>query len=284
MKLRRFCARCGAQEPDTVIVDGLCPRCYLEIHGGIKLIRELEIVYCPHCYSVKLGNRWYPLETVDDYKQILQTMITRSIAPATDRIQIKGIDFELPEPFQPSLRLRLILNIGGKVDVPYELVARLRWRKTLCPNCFSRAAKSFRAVVQLRFLHASDEFEKLKNELTQMFPDYITEIEDVKNGFDVKVTSEHVARKIASIIRNRWPISSIVESYGDERRSRNGRRTAKLYISLRILNLKPGDYVVLKKRAYTVERVDSNYIIVRDSSGKLHRIPKRELSSLYTKT
>ena len=284
MKLRRFCARCGAQEPDTVIIDGLCPNCYLEVYGGIKLVRELEIIYCPRCYSVKLGNRWYPLESIDDYRSILEAMITRSIAPATDKVVIKGVDFELPEPYQSSIRIRMTLRLGDKVDIPYELTARLHWKKTLCPNCFSRAAKSFRAVVQLRFLHHTKEFEDLKSELTRMFPDYIAEIEDVKNGFDIKVTSEHIARRIASIIRHRWPATTVTESYGDVKRTRDGKRTARLYISLRILNLRPGDYVVLRNRAYIVERICSDHIVVRDSDGKLHRISRRELSSLYTKT
>ncbi len=281
----RFCIRCGKLESDDrPLIAGLCPECYVEIHGLAKVLHPVQIVYCPKCYSMKISGRWIRPVTSDEFYSLLRTLVMQSLQPATRDIAFMDIVLGSIEMYSTSLEIEITASISNKAIVKHRLSIPVTWQKQLCPTCFKRAGGSYEAVVQLRFINFSQDIEEFKNWLTEIFPDDIVEIDEHKHGYDIKVSSPFIAKKIADLAKRRWNCVKIVESYGEQRRRRDGRRYGKLYISVRILNFKPGDYVVLNNRAYTVESVNDKEIVVVDSSGHRKRVNLRDVVKMYTRT
>jgi len=270
----RFCVKCGAT--NKPLVGSLCIDCFLEMYGLVKQKQGLEISICPRCYAIRLHGKWVRPNTYDEFVELVRSSISSSLAPSRPEVKIDSI--RIPSVDLYSNRVPVVLRARiGDHSIEKQLELRVHWKKALCPMCFKRAAGSYQAVVQVRYVHETPDIERFKEKLTEVFPDDIVEIEELKHGFDVKVSSDHVARRIALLIQRTWKAVRIIESYGDQRRRRDGRRTARLYISVRILNVSPGDYVVIDRRAYEVESVTRDKIVLRDSSGRRRVLNIKEL-------
>ncbi len=269
-----FCVRCGST--NKKMVGALCIDCFLELYGLVNLGSPIEVVMCPKCYSIKVRGRWVKVSSYEEFIDIVRTIIRSSLKPSRNEVSIENIDLPYLEPFQHKAEILVRARVSGHL-IEKRLVISLTWRKELCNICFRRAAGNYQAVVQVRFVHETNDLEAFKEELFKMFPDDIIEIEEMKGGFDVKVSSDHVARRIAMLIKRRWRVVKTIESYGDQRRRRDGKKTGRLYISVRVLNYREGDYIVVNKKAYIVEKLDSNTITLRDSSGRIHKIRLSEL-------
>ncbi len=282
---KRFCVRCGKTVDDPEeLIEALCPECFVSLYGIVKIVSNLRITYCPKCYAIKVSGKWIRPSNPDEVQGILRDLVFKAIKPSKPIVKIVNIYVEIPEMYSARAYLHIDASIGKKIisktiDIPIE------WQSRLCPVCFKRAGGSYEAVVQIRFFNFDESLDKsLRDLLTSMFSEDIVEIEDVKNGFDVKVTNSFIAKKIADTVRHRVPLVKLTESYGDIRILRDGRKKGKLCISLRILNVKPGDYVVVDNRAYIVEKVTRNSIVLRKSDGSKIRISVHEFIKRFTKT
>ncbi len=276
----RFCVKCGAV--DRPMIGPLCIDCYLEMYGLVKLSESIEIVMCPRCYAIKVHGKWIRPTSYEEFLDLIRSEILRKITPSRPEIRIDSVLIPSIEPYQSRIPVSLRAKIGPHL-VEREISINIVWKKSLCPLCFKRAAGSFQAIVQLRCIHMSNDIERFKQELLNLFPDEIIEISETKNGFDVKVSSEHIARRIALLAKRKWRAVKIIESFGDQKRRRDGRRTAKLYISVRILNYQPGDYVVIDRKAYIVEFINDGSIVLRDSAGKKKVLRVNDLPRHITK-
>ncbi|HIP57609.1 MAG TPA: hypothetical protein EYH02_06075 [Ignisphaera aggregans] len=281
-KYARFCIRCGkVEDENNVLINNLCPNCYIEIYGIARLDKPLRIIHCPRCYSIKIGDKWLRPNTQEELYSLIQAAIAESLQPATSEITFIDLTLKSVELYSPTLELEITASISNKVVVKHRLPVSVSWHKQLCPSCFKRAGKGYDAVVQLRYINYDSEIERFKNWLVEMFAEDIVEIDEHKNGYDIKVSNQFVARKIVNFIRRKWSCVKIIESYGDQRRRRDGRRYGRLYISVRILNFKPGDYIVLGGKAYIVDSVDEHSLTIIDSNGNRIRMNIKDMIKMY---
>ncbi len=281
---RRFCVRCGAEETsENPIVEGLCLNCFVETYGVAKIVRTPELVYCHRCGAIKLGGRWLYASSYDELLSLVREIISRCITPSRSSIEFVNIHIDSLEVFRPYVDVSITFKFRNTLATR-SIRIPMKWTKQLCPACFDRASKRHQAVVQLRWLNFEPEIEEFKEELLRILGPFIIEIEEHRYGYDIKLSSEHVARKILDLAKRRWHSLKVVESFGDVKRTRDGRRVAKKYISIRILNAKPGNYVVLNNRAYTVESVANGKIVLVDSSGRKLVVSEKEFASMYTRS
>ncbi len=282
--MARFCVRCGSEESEiNPIIDGLCPRCFLEVYGVVRIVKPIEIIYCHRCGAVKYGQKWIQLDSPEEFYALVRDIAYRCIAPTREGVDIVALRMKPFELWASSTVIEVDAVIGRRASITQSIEIPIIWKKHLCPNCFKIAGKSYEAVVQLRFFNEDEYVKKLRDELEKMFRSDIVEIEDVKNGFDIKVVSVGIARRIVDIIRRRTKLVRVIESIGDEKRRRDGRKVGRLYISVRVLNVKPGDYVVVNKRAYTVDSVTDTHIVLRDSSGRVTKLSIRDFVKQFTR-
>lgn len=281
--MKRFCVRCGVEESkDTPIIDNLCPKCFIEVKGIVKPIDFIEIESCSICGAIRYNGKWHYPTTPEEAKLIVKEVISSRINVA-ENIKIVSLDIDLGRVTEGVANIVLKISIHGKTTIDIVKSIPIRWRKTICINCRRRHGKSYTAIIQLRYLNIDGDVNKFIDEISEMFTDFISEISEVDNGFDIKVLDIHTATKIVEMARRRWRYVRIVESYGDVMRRSDGSRYARKYISIRIMNIKPGDYIVVSGVPYTVLSVDGDVVRLLNSDGAEEVMPMDTLIKGYSK-
>ena len=277
----RFCANCGIDESSGVpIIDNLCLNCYVKLREVVRIPHSVDIPSCRKCGAILIEGKWlYPANS-DEAFDIIKRYIASTVKPHDD-VVVKDLDVEMIPPDFSRVHIHAYLLIKGRYSYNYEHDIEVKWVKQLCPVCFRRASRGYDAVVQLRFIHMDENIEIFKDTIESMFQDQLIEVEEVDNGFDFKVASPGIAKKIATIVKKYWKTVKIMESYGDVKRAKDGSRKAKLYISVKVLNLRVGDYVVIDGKAYIIEKVEEKNIVVVDSSGNTSIIDVDYLLNRY---
>ncbi len=265
--MKRFCVKCGVEESiDTPIIDNLCPKCFIEVKGVIKSVDSIEIESCSICGAIRYNGKWYYPTTSEEAKLIVKEIISNEISIAED-VKIVSLDIDLERVAEGMVNIALKASIHGKTPIDIVKSIPIKWRKSICINCRRRHGKSYTAVIQLRYLNMDSNVNKFIDEISEMFADFISEITEADNGFDIRVLDIHTATKIVEMVRRRWRHVRIVESYGDIMRRSNGSRYARKYISIKIMNIMPGDYIVVNGVPYTVLSVDGDIVKLLNSDG-----------------
>jgi len=276
--MSRFCAECGVEESaDTPIFNNLCLKCLSESCSLFEVRRGIVVHICRKCGSVRSGNKWVKADNVMEVHNLIGNASARSIKPA---LGVKIVDTILKtlETYSPVLEVEVKALIGNN-PISKTLRVSVEWIRDICPLCLKRYSGSYEAVVQVRPFNYDDEVREFKNTLMHIFQDSILEIEDLEKGYDIKVFSIRAAHQIIDEIRRRW-IVKISKSYGEQYRSREGRRRGRQYISTRIINLKPGNRLVIKNKAYIVDSVINNTVVLSNGLGKGKTLEIRELEKL----
>ena len=270
--MKRFCVRCGVEEsPETPIIDCLCPKCYIEVRGLVKKIDKIVVEYCRNCGSINVHGKWIPVKSINDVKDAVEDIIIDFLEPSKDFI-LEDIDASFKPYEESEAAITLFGSLGGK-RISHTIYAKIVWEATLCPNCRRIVGGSYDAVVQIRYVNFDNEIENFANFIEESFARFIKEVKPVRNGYDIFLIDTGVAKRIADLAKRKWPNVKVVESYGDVKRKRDGTKKARLYISIRILNFKQGDYIVVDGKPYTVESFDGHWLILRDRDGELNKVP-----------
>lgn len=280
--MKKFCVKCGVEESsDIYIIDGLCPKCFIEVHVLSKKIENIKIRYCSKCGAILHYNKWINVDE-NSFRDIAKGIVLNNLNFG-EKVRIVDIVMDLTPYEDIATKVKVMFELNNKFQFQYELPIEIRWIKAICPLCLKKAG-GYNSIVQIRYVNWSEDVAKFINEIANTFREYIYDIEEVRNGYDIKLIDTHIARRIADLSQRRWKNIKIIESYGDSKRLRNGSRYSRLYISIRILNFKKGDYIVLDGKPYTVVNVNERSIAVADQNGILHRISINELTLKYMKS
>jgi nonsense-mediated mRNA decay protein 3 len=280
--LKRFCVNCGVEESSaTPIIRGLCPKCYIAIKGLVTKPRSIEIWYCRVCGGVKVHGKWLYVQNAEELKDVVEDFFIGLLKPSEDFI-LEDIEAVFT-PYEDSLATINLFGKLGEARISHTVTVTVSWKSSLCPLCKRIASGSYNAVVQLRYVNADSEIEEFINSITMEFEKWIREVKPVRNGYDIMLLDASLAKRVAESAKRRWHATKVVESYGDTRRSPEGQRVSRLYISIRILNFKPGDYIVASGIPYTVESFDGIWLTLRDSNGKISRVHIDEISKNLSK-
>lgn len=281
--MRRFCVRCGSEESSSnYIVDGLCMKCFMEVNNPFKKIGSIKIKYCGRCGAVHYSGKWIDLLENASSNIIREVMLKH--LRLGDRVRVVDLSIDLHPYEDSSAKVRLLLEVENRFRFQYELPVQILWSRSVCPFCLRKAGGGYSSIIQIRYVNWSSEIPRLIEEVVNEYREYVADVEETRNGYDIKLVDSHIAKRIAEVVQRRWRNLRIVESYGDSRRLRDGSRFSKLYISIKILNFKKGDYIVLNGRPYTVVNVNENSITVSDQDGALHEIDVNELIVKYSKS
>ncbi|ADN51652.1 60S ribosomal export protein NMD3 [Vulcanisaeta distributa] len=247
--MRKVCALCG-RETD-ILIEGLCPDCYRKTHPLARVKRDVVgIVRCPSCGAILYRGRW-----VRDPK-VIEKLILESIE-YMGRVTNASIE---------TLSLRHGLNtavvkVRGSVhelisDYDEEVQVKVRYSEELCPRCRDMINERERAVVQIRsIIPMSGQLRRLiidivRKETIKDERSGFLRVEDVGEGFDIKLSDQGLARTIAYKIHKAVP-SKVTESQSVVR-GRGDKVVTKLSISVILVPLTRGSVIIYSNRPYYV--------------------------------
>ncbi len=271
---RRFCVRCGSEEgPDNPIIDGLCPKCFINERSIIKLPNIIRIIICPLCGSVYYKGSWTRLGS--DLSEVLEYLINNyyltsgrdAVYDGFTDVSVKVINIDEGKAYLS------VKGVYKGTEISHDYAINIRVVKRLCPKCTKVRGKHFEAVVQIRseVPIRPEVVEKISLVLsrTRGLEGNIVEVKEYRDGVDIKLLSQSVARHLANILRREFA-AKIIQTWKDSGYI-SGKKHAKLTISVRVPGLLEGDIVEVDDVLAVVTSVKQGRVVLRrlDNGGQL---------------
>ncbi len=278
------CVRCGRED---VLVDGrLCPQCYLEVRGLGRLPEPIEVVVCPRCGSYRYQGRWYPppidASNIEDVvREVIRLVAAARFRPnpEVESYRVENVEYIRDQFHGDYAIVRVVGKLRG-VEREYSLEYRVRVnvKKQLCPQCFKKAGGAVEAILQVRGEggRLSEEqrrsVEEVLEELSPAIREYISDVVEKREGFDLVLVDQGVAKAIASKLRSALG-AKVVESWKVVGRRRDGRPKKRLTLSVRLPFFSIGSLVEMEGRLYRVVGIKNGFVYVRSiGARRVHRL------------
>lgn len=204
MKLRTFCPKCGKNTEE--LIESICKECYLKSKKLLEINTPLRLEIC-NCGRINEKNRWI-------LKESLKESISEHI--------LKNIKADSGTKIKIDCENRLI---EGKTIIPVTITASKGPVKTevktsvtiitmICPDCSRLSGGYFETTMQLR--GKINKIEEVKQYVAKRIEDlkkatdlsFICGIDKVNGGYDLKIGSAKVARKIAREVKNKYDMDT----------------------------------------------------------------------------
>ena len=273
----RFCAKCGRPYSEGVVfVGNLCIRCYLEENRVLDVPSEVEVQLCKNCFSYRIKGRWLKPLTYGSPEEIVKEALAKVIEDKVRIREVHGSSGKIKVTYNVEMPLEIHstqfpITIVAKVEAGrevyeqrYPVVAKVTF--TLCPNCLMRVSKTYKAIVQVR--SARDRIDrmdrrKINRILREIDPYNIIDVEEVREGLNIKVSDATTARILASKIRNEMG-ATVSESFEHVRRNREGKRTSKLVIVVRLPKFRENDLVMFRNDMFRIVKISGFRVVLRN--------------------
>jgi nonsense-mediated mRNA decay protein 3 len=176
----KFCFICGKNT--RKLIEGYCEDCYNKNFNLIEIPKELKITKCSKCGKIRQKNKWITAE--------LENLIKNNI-----KILGKNVKAKLDEN-------KIIVSGSLIPKTTKEEVHEININviKTLCNECSKKTGGYYEAIIQLRGNINEGILNLIDNEARNTF----YKIKNVKNGFDLYIGNEHIANRIAEILKRNY--------------------------------------------------------------------------------
>jgi nonsense-mediated mRNA decay protein 3 len=266
-----FCIECGKE--DDKLFKGLCSSCFAAGNRLIIIPPEVEVEFCAHCSSTRVGDRWQ--ETKQSEEEIIsQTIVQESVQDE----DAKDVVLEIDLLNQKGSVLEMLVTARGNVlGVPvkrdYEINVKLN--RNVCPECSKYASGYYEAVLQLRADErtlTSDEIETADKNIKHLMEKlsrknrmaYISQRLEIKEGIDYYFGSYKAARKISNTLKEQMGgiIGESPRLMGRDKSA--GKDLYRIWISLRLPFFQKGDFLTHEGHIGQVLDLSGRKIIIRD--------------------
>jgi nonsense-mediated mRNA decay protein 3 len=225
-----FCPRCGAtvesrerpDTPETAAPDpGLCRSCYLDEFDLVDAPDRVEITVCARCGAVKRPNRWADVGAAD-YTEVAIDAVTEALAVHVDAADVS---WEVAPEQVDETTIRMHCTFTGTVAgeaVTESVTVPVKIGRGTCTRCGRIAGGSYASVVQVRATDrapADAETDRAAEIAHDVVADmeatgdrdaFVTEVTEVPDGLDLKVSTTKIGLKVA-----RRVVDELGGSYSD---------------------------------------------------------------------
>ncbi len=194
-KLVRICAKCGKRVEE--LHEGLCEECF-SIMKGLRRSQKQEMVEVNWCRCGLVSACKKELGFASTFGELLELVLSHSLDKEARDAELT---FEVEEVQNMG---RDVYRVVGVLDGKDRTVVEIKLTRKLCESCRYRSGGYYEATLQLRgdedFLANMLELvEDIANKWREFDKkSFITSMEGVRGGIDVKLGSKRLAKKIVS--------------------------------------------------------------------------------------
>ncbi|MBN2013704.1 MAG: hypothetical protein JW778_00845 [Candidatus Altiarchaeota archaeon] len=242
--METFCPKCGRKGR------GLCVECFLEEHPiGLKPVR-LSLCGC--------GNFMYGKSWLKNVRESIHGIVERNLE-LSEGINIK--DLKVNPEFKED-RIDLMIQVKGEYNgetFTEVFPSRVRVSKAVCPECNKLRSGYYEAILQLR--------TKKKPEI-EVDSNFVSNVEKVRGGFDLYLTSLQYARQLKKIFRERgFSVNESSKLYG----MKDGKNVYRVSIAVKEPHFSGGDFIEYGGDILKVVRMGKK-ILCRDVGTRKDRV------------
>lgn len=183
----KFCARCGKKGKTA---EGLCEKCYLDMHPAIDVSKEVVIKICENCNKAFHRNIWSRYHNLEE---TIESTVKESI-----KIRDKFKIMARIKDGEAEARVRII-------KTEEEYLVPIKIKKVTCDKCKKEARQYFEGVLQLRGVD-----ERIINwvfrdiEKRERGGVFAQDVVELKNGLDIKLTSQKYLQALGAKLKKKF--------------------------------------------------------------------------------
>jgi nonsense-mediated mRNA decay protein 3 len=209
-----FCPRCGdaIEREGSLSVDGpdaaLCDACYIDEYDLVDAPDRVHVRVCSRCGAVHRGNRWVDVGA-EDYTDIAIEEVTEALGV---HVAAESVSWQVAPEQVDETTIRMHCQFSGVLrgtSITEEVTVPVKIGRETCTRCGQIAGGSFAATVQVRARERDPTDAELDRavDIAEAYIDdredkgdrnaFISEINDVPEGKNVKVSTTQIGRAIA---------------------------------------------------------------------------------------
>jgi nonsense-mediated mRNA decay protein 3 len=254
-----FCPRCGdaIEREVSLDVDGpdaaLCDACYLDEYDLVDAPDRVEVDTCARCGAVHRGNRWVDVGA-EDYTDIAIEEVTEALGV---HVAADSVSWQVAPEQVDETTIRMHCQFTGVLrgrPVAEEVTVPVKIGKQTCKRCGQIAGGSYAATVQIRARERTPTEEETDRgvEIAEAYVAdregkgdrnaFISEINDVPEGVNIKVSTSQIGRAIADRI-----VRELGGTVDEARRlvseDDDGQRLYRMAYAARLPAYRPGEVI-----------------------------------------
>ena len=261
--VRTFCPRCGnpveetgrAARPDTATSERteLCDECYFEAFELVEVPDRIDVAVCATCGAVHRGNRWVDVGATD-YTDVAIEEVAASLQIHREATDVSwAVD---PEQVDQNT-IRMHANVTAVVRdrvVEERVVVPVKISRGTCTRCGRIAGDYYAGTVQVRATDRTptttetDRAIEIANRVVAEMEEtgdrnaFITEVSEIDEGVDLRVSTNKIGGKIARRIVDEFGGSfDTAETLVTE--DEDGNEVYRVAFAVRLPRFTPGDVV-----------------------------------------
>ena len=281
----RFCAICGKLIDDSAPHFGMCQECYLKEHPLFEIPNQFTFKVCIDCGNYSKKEEWIkPIENdiysiIDEviFKYILKSYLKSGNIEFNLLINEDSLEYSSKDLLK-LLDLQVIGTLKQNRNVTYQQTIRINLINELCKNCTNlRGGTYFLAIIQLRvkdeshFEFLNDVINELHEFVEKSFQkdekNYISKMEDEKNGVDLYLSSNEMMNHIISYLRGKYHFLLKRSKRLIGRDIQRGRNLYRLKNLVKFLPIEKRDVIKINDEEYQVENITKNRVILKNETG-----------------
>ena len=283
---RAFCPRCGdpvpegATEGNAVAADprrpsaavSLCDECYFEGFDFVDVPDRIDVRVCAQCGAVYRGRRWVDVGAAD-YTDVAIEEVSDAVSVHVD---VTDVTWQVEPEQVDQNTIRMHCYFSGVVrDEPVDehVPVPVKIARQTCTRCGRIAGDYYASVIQLRAderAPTGTEIERTKAIANQVVAEmeatgdrdaFVTEMNEVDAGLDVKVSTTKIGKKISNKVIEEFG-GSVSASETLVTEDEDGNEVYRVTYAVRLPPYTPGDVIDL-------DDDEEGPVLVRSARGNL---------------
>ncbi len=226
---KKFCVSCGRE--DVELIGSLCPSCYSKRKELFSVPRYVTLKTCRICGSQWFSGKWIRPGNMDEivYGEIMKRV------SLDENVREYEVDLQLEkdENGEDVAELTFSGKVGNE-QVSFKKVVQVKVESSLCDSCMKKRGRFYDAIIQLRSKNGnlSEKRVFFESFFSKEIAENISDVRIGREGVDYYFINRAVAKRLISSIVSMVK-ADVKESFEGES-LKNGKRTGKLVISLRL--------------------------------------------------
>ena len=198
MEFSKFCPRCG-EETDELYGNEkkLCAECYPEKNDLMEIPDKIKITLCGVCGRMRKSGEWIEAYSIEE-------QLAEKFADFSEEDVEMELQFWEDDEGQINVRVHAF---EGEMQDYFDTV--VDFQQVQCRDCSKFEGGFYKVKLQLR---GEEPLEPISNEIADQAAeatnetrkDFLSNIEDNDHGFDFYLSTERIAKKILSMLRDEY--------------------------------------------------------------------------------